>query len=109
MYLVVFVHLSCGVFTFLVSSDAFSAMLLILLMALHNVRRLCECAFVSVYSPSGTINVSHYLIGIVLYTSFSFAVLVESSWDSLAAGKLLCIAQCNSLTVACYQLFCVYG
>jgi len=47
-------------------------------MALQNIRRLLECLFISVYSPRGTMNVLHYLLGIVLYTSFSLAVLSES-------------------------------
>ena len=61
-------------------------MLLIGLMLIHNIRRLLECVFVSVYSPSGTINVAHYLIGIALYTSFSFVVIVESP-DPVTSGK----------------------
>ena len=47
-------------------------------MAMQNIRRLFECLFVSVYSPRGTMNVLHYVLGIVLYTSFSLAVLSES-------------------------------
>jgi len=60
------------------SVDALSAVLLIGLMALQTVRRLFECLFVSVYSPCGTMNVLHYVLGIVFYTSFSFSVLCES-------------------------------
>jgi len=52
--------------------------MLVGLMALQNIRRLLECLFISVYSPSGTMNVIHYLLGFALYTSFSFAVLCES-------------------------------
>jgi len=53
---------------------------------IHNIRRLLECLFVSVYSPNGTINLAHYLIGIALYTSFSFVVIVESP-DPVMLGK----------------------
>jgi len=53
-------------------------MLIVGLMAVENIRRLVECLCVSVYSPRGTMNVLHYLLGIVLYSSFSLAVLCES-------------------------------
>jgi len=74
----------CCLFLFNYSSfclyfvDALSSVLLIGLMAMQNIRRLFECLFVSVYSPRGTMNVLHYVLGIVLYTSFSLAVLSES-------------------------------
>jgi len=58
--------------------DALSSVMLVGLMAIQNVRRLLECLFVSVYSPRGTMNMLHYLLAIVLYSSFSFAVLCES-------------------------------
>ena len=61
-------------------------MLLVGLMALQNIRRLLECLFVSVYSPHATMNVLHYVLGIVLYSSFSFAVLCESP-DPVEVGK----------------------
>lgn len=57
--------------------DALSAMLLVGLMAIQNIRRLFECLFISVYSR-GTMNVLHYLLGIMLYTSFSLGILCES-------------------------------
>jgi len=53
-------------------------MLIVGLMAVQNIRRLIECLVVSVYSPHGTMNVLHYMLGFILYTSFSFAVLCES-------------------------------
>ena len=65
-------------------------MLLIGLMAIQDIRRLFECLFVSVYSPHGTINILHYLLGIVLYTSFSFAVLSESP-DPAEFGVYFCV------------------
>jgi len=52
-------------------------MLLVGLMAIQNIRRLFECLFISVYSR-GTMNVLHYLLGIMLYTSFSLGILCES-------------------------------
>lgn len=71
--------------------DALSAVLLVGLMAMQNIRRLTECLLVSVYSPQGTINVVHYLLGIVLYSSFSFTVLCESP-DPADLGRYLYVS-----------------
>jgi len=63
---------------FVCIADALSSVMLVGLMTIQNIRRLLECIFLSVYSPQGTMNVLHYLLAMVFYTSFSFAVLSES-------------------------------
>lgn len=71
-------------------------MLLIGLMAVQDIRRLHECRFLSVYSPHGTINVGHYVLGIVLYSTFSFAILCEApdpAQDGVYFSLLLWIAE----------------
>ncbi len=56
---------------------AMSAILLVGMMFLQNFRRLMECILVSVYSK-GTMNFAHYAMGIVLYSTFNFAVMSEA-------------------------------
>lgn len=63
---------------FFLWADAVTAVLLIAMMAVQNVRRLLECLFVSIYSPRGTINMLQYLLGIAFYATFSFAVISEA-------------------------------
>lgn len=70
--------LCIGLKQHVVNTDELSCMLLVSLMAVQNIRRLLECLLVSVYSPRGTMNVLHYILGIVFYFSFSLAVLCES-------------------------------
>jgi len=57
--------------------DALSAILLVGMMFVQNVRRLLECFFVSVYSKS-TMNILHFMLGVILYSTFFVAVLVEA-------------------------------
>ena len=61
----------------LLFADAMTAILLVALMFVQNLRRLLECWFVSVYSNS-TMNVIHFGLGILLYTTFHLAVLAEA-------------------------------
>lgn len=60
-----------------VSTDALAASLLIGMMFVQNVRRFLECVAVSVYSKS-TMNLIHFMLGVVLYSTFSLAVLSEA-------------------------------
>jgi len=60
-----------------VHTGAGSAMILVGMMLFQNTRRLYECMYVSVYSR-GTMNVGHYALGMLLYSTFSFAVLSEA-------------------------------
>ena len=56
---------------------ASSAILLVAMMFIQNCRRALECIFVSVYSKS-TMNIVHFLMGVILYSTFSLAVLSEA-------------------------------
>lgn len=60
-----------------ISIDAVSAVLLIAMMTFQNFRRLCECVFVSVYSKS-TMNIFHFALGVILYTTFSLTIMIEA-------------------------------
>jgi hypothetical protein len=65
---------------FFVCTDAGTAVLLLFMMTVQNLRRLLECVFVSIYSPRGTINLLHYMLGIVFYATYSFAVISEAPY-----------------------------
>ena len=67
---------------------AVPASLLIGLMFVQNVRRLSECVFISIYSKS-TMNAAHFLLGIVLYSTFHLAVLSEAPSLASYTGQLL--------------------
>lgn len=60
-----------------VSTDALAAILLIGMMFVQNSRRLIECLLVSVYSKS-TMNLIHFMLGVILYSTFFLAVLTEA-------------------------------
>ncbi|KAK2177263.1 hypothetical protein NP493_610g02022 [Ridgeia piscesae] len=57
--------------------DAATAIMLLAMMCVQTGRRLVECLCVSVYSHS-TINIFHYIYGIVFYASFGATVLSEA-------------------------------
>ncbi|ELU08197.1 hypothetical protein CAPTEDRAFT_197513 [Capitella teleta] len=56
---------------------AFSACVLIGMMFVQNLRRYLECIFVSVYSKS-TMNLIHFMLGVILYSTFHLAVLCDA-------------------------------
>lgn len=60
-----------------VSTDSLSAIFLIGMMVVQDARRLLECNFVSVYS-SGTMNLLHYALGLIFYSTFSISVIAEA-------------------------------
>ena len=55
------------------------------MMFIQNVRRTLECLFVSVYSKS-TMHIVHFSLGVVLYSTFSLAVLSEAPGLKEAQG-----------------------
>lgn len=58
-------------------TSAFSALLAIFLMFLQDVRRFFECVFISSYSKS-TMNIIHFSLGVILYSTFNLVVLSEA-------------------------------
>jgi len=60
-----------------ISTDGLSTLILSILMFMQTIRRLHECLFVSVYSK-GTMHFVHYMLGILLYSTFTMGVLVEA-------------------------------
>lgn len=60
-----------------VSTDSLAAVLLIGMMFVQNSRRMLECIVVSVYSKI-TMNFIHFMLGVILYSTFSLAVLSEA-------------------------------
>jgi len=63
-----------------ISTDSLSVLLLVCLMLVQNARRLYECVYVSVYSK-GSMHVLHYSLGMILYTTYFLALLVEAPHD----------------------------
>ena len=58
-------------------SDGMTAILLVCLMFVQNLRRTYECLYISIYSNS-TMNVAHYFLGFLLYGTFWIAVMAQA-------------------------------
>ena len=56
--------------------DEYAVMLICLMMLVQHSRRIYECFFVSVYSK-GTMNVIHYLLGILLYSTVQLCAICD--------------------------------
>ncbi|CAH1776683.1 unnamed protein product [Owenia fusiformis] len=72
----------------IIRTNAVSATMVIALMFIQDARRLYECIYISVYSK-GTINLLHYTLGILLYSTFGFAALAEAPKLELYQGDFL--------------------
>ena len=81
------------------------ALLCVMMMFIQNSRRFYECMFVSVYSK-GTMNLIHYHLGIVLYSTFPFVTLAYSVLPTSTAISLAnFISEINFSTVCGILLF----
>ena len=67
-------------------TDAATAITLLTMMSLQTTRRLLECFCVSIYSDS-TMNVFHYMYGVLFYISFWVTVLSEAPRFDMGNGK----------------------
>lgn len=64
-------------FPFTVPSE--SVFLALVLILMQVVRRLCECVFVSVYSPGAKMHLIHYIYGSLYYFGVGLSVLAEAN------------------------------
>lgn len=60
-----------------VSQKQFDVALVLCLVCAQMMRRLYECVFVSVFSPSGRMHVLHYVLGIYFYTALGPTALLH--------------------------------